>query len=182
MKLKIFVLVISLVLVSPIFADDSKEVKPVLKKGDVERFIKTFPLLKEEFKKFEVEYDRKAGSVTYPEALKASQEFLGILKKHGWDEHFFTKMATISMGYSMIVTAKELKNTDPQIAKAIKQIESNPHLSDAMKKQMLEQMKQVKGIMKNQQNVMKKNVQKPDMELIKPHIEELKKLFGHKKK
>ena len=177
MKLKVFVLVILFTLSAVVFADEPEAPKPVLKPGDVKHFIKTFPLLKEELKKFEVKYDGKSGIVTYPEALAASGEFLGILKKHGWDEHFFTKTAAICVGYSMIVAGKAMKNADPQVAKAIKEIESNPHLSDAMKKQMIDQMKTVKGVMKEQQKALKKSAHKADMELIKPHIEDLKKLF-----
>ncbi|UCH92329.1 MAG: hypothetical protein JSV88_18810 [Candidatus Aminicenantes bacterium] len=177
MKLKILIMVILFALSSFVFAEKTEEPTPILKAGDVKHFIKTFPLLKEEFKKFEVKYDGKSGTVTYPEALKVSEEFLGILKKHGWDEHFFAKAATISLGYSSIVYKKEVKKADPQFEKSIKEIESNPALSEAMKKQLIEQLKSVKGIMKSQQDVFKKKIHKADLDLIKPHIEALKKMF-----
>jgi hypothetical protein len=177
MKLKVFVLVILFTLSAMVLADEPEKPKPILKPGDVEHFIKTFPLLKAELKKYEVKYDAKSGNMTYPEAIKASSEFLGILKKHGWDEHYFEKTAAICMGYSTIVSGKAMKEADPQIAKAMKEIESNPHLSDAMKKQMIEQMKTVKGAMKEQQKVVKKYAHKADIELIKPHIDDLKKVF-----
>ena len=157
MKLKVFALVILFTLSAVVLADEPEAPKPVLKPGDVKHFIKTFPLLKEEFKKFEVKYDGKAGIVTYPEAVAASQDFLGILKKHGWDEHFFEKTAAICLGYSTIVSGKALKDADPQVAKAMKEIESNPHLSAEMKKQLIEKMKNVKGAMKQQQKVFEEN-------------------------
>ncbi len=177
MKLKIMVLVILFTLSAMVFADEPQAPRPLLKPGDVKHFIKTFPLLKEDFKKFDVKYDGKAGIVTYPEALAASQEFLGILQKHGWDEHYFEKMASICLGYSMIIADKEMKNVGPEIAKAMKEIESNPHLSAEMKKQLLEQMKSVKSTVKEQQKTLKRTVHQADMELIKPNLEELKKLF-----
>ncbi len=180
MKLKVFVLVILFVLSSLVFADEPETPKPVLKPGDVKHFIKTFPLLKQEFKKHEVKYDGASGAMTYPEALKASGEFLGILKKHGWDEHFFAKTAAIAMGYSMIIAGKELKDADPRIAKAIKDIEKNPALSDDMKKTLIKQLTTVKGAMKQQRKVFKTNAHKADMVLIKPHIEDLKKVFEYK--
>ncbi len=179
MKLKVLVLVILFTLSAMVFADEPEAPKPVLKKGDVEHFIKTFPLLKEELKKYEVKYDGKAGIVTYPEAIQASSEFLGILKKHGWNEQYFAKTAAICMGYSSIVAGKAMKDADPQVAKAMKEIESNPHLSAEMKKQLIEQMKTVKGAMKEQQKVVKKYAHKADVELIKPYIDELKKVFEH---
>ena len=177
MKLKVFVLVILFALSAVVFADEPKAPQPVLKPGDVKNFIKTFPLLKEDLKKFEVKFDGKAGIVTYPEALAASQEFLGILKKHGWDEKYFEKTAAICMGYSTIVAGKAMKDADPQVAKAMKEIESNPNLTPEMKKQLLEQMKTVKGAMKESQKVVKKYAHKADIELIKPHIQDLKELF-----
>lgn len=179
MKLKVFVLVILFTLSAVVLAEEPEKLEPVLKPGDVKHFIKTFPVLKEDLKKFEVKYDGKSGIITYPEALVASQEFLGILKKHGWGEHYFEKTAAICMGYSMIVYGKAMKDADPQVAKAMKEVESNPHLSAEMKKQLIEQMKSVKGAMKEHQKVVKRYAHKADMELIKPHIEELKKLFDH---
>lgn len=177
MKLKVFVLIILFTLSAMLIADEPEAPKPVLKPGDVKHFIKSFPLLKEELKKYEVKYDGKAGIVTYPEAIKASSEFLGILKKHGWDEHFFEKTAAICLGYSSIVAGKAMKDADPKVAKAMKEIESNPNLSAEMKKQLIEQMKTVKGAMKQQQKVVKKYAHKADIELIKPHIDDLKKVF-----
>jgi len=177
MKVKVFVLVILFALSVVAFADEPQVPQPILKPGDVKHFIKTFPLLKEDLKKFEVKYDGKSGIITYPEAIKASSEFLGILKKHGWDEHYFEKTAAICLGYSMIVSGKEMKKVDPQIEKAMKEIESNPNLSAEMKKQLIEQMKTVKGVMKEQQKVVKRYAHKADVELIKPHIQDLKELF-----
>ena len=182
MRLKIFVLIIVFTLATMAFAETPNTPKPVLKKGDVDHFIKTFPQLKEDFKKFEVKYDGKSGAFTYPLALKASGDFLGVLKKHGWDEHFFTKMTTIFMGYSMIFAGVEMAKADPQFAKNIEKIKSNTHLSEEMKKQMVDQLMQVKGMLNNQQKFLKGSIQKADMELIKARLEELQKLFIHKKK
>ena len=177
MRFKIFILVIIFVLSVVVFADEPQSPQPLLKPGDVKNFIKTFPLLKEDFKKFDVKYDGKSGIVTYPEALAASQEFQGILKKHGWDEHYFEKTAAICLGYSTIVYGKEMQKVDPAIDKAMKEIESNPNLSAEMKKQLMEQMKSVKGTMKQQQQALKESVNEADMELIKPNIQDLKKIF-----
>ena len=177
MKLKIFVLAMLFTISVVVWADESQAPQPILKPGDVKNFIKTFPLLKEDLKKFDVKYDGKSGIVTYPEALAASQEFLGILKKHGWDEHYFEKTAAICLGYSMIVYGKEMEKVDPEITKAMKEIESNPHLSADMKKQLIDQMKAVKGVMNEQQKTLKRSVNEADMELIKPQLEDLEKIF-----
>jgi hypothetical protein len=175
--MKVFLTLILFVLASFVIAEDPEAPKPLLKKGDVKQFIKTFPLLKKDFKKFGVAYEAKEGTVTWPDAVKASAEFRGILKKHGWDEHFFTKMMVITMGYAGIVYKKGIAEADPAIQKSIKEIESNTALSDDMKKQLIQSLKAAKGAIKQQGEVFSERVHKADMDLIKPHIEELKKVM-----
>jgi hypothetical protein len=153
--------------------------KPVLKKGDVEKFIKTFPLLKGEFEKFGAKYDAKEGDVTVPEALKVNAEFRGILKKHGWDEAFFVKMQAIMLGYTAIVYKKEMAEVGPQIAKAIKEIEATEGMSEAMKKQMVERLKASQKMMGGGESGMETSLAEADLDLIRPKIPALKELFEH---
>lgn len=172
MKTKLLITVILFTLSLFLFSDEPP--KPVLKKGDVKHFIKTFPLLQKDFKKFGIMYEAKQGAVTVPDAVKASQDFLGILKKHGWDEHFFHKMSTIVMGYSSIVYDDTMKKADPGMEKAIKEIKANQALSQAMKDQLIEQMKMAKGVIKTQGDTFKRTIHKADLELVRPLVKELK--------
>lgn len=181
MKGKLFIIVALLgALVSFVTAAGPEPPKPVLKPGDVKQFIKTYPLLKEDFKKYGMKYEAKEGTVTVPEALKASEEFREILKKHGWDEQFWQKFATIAMGYSFIQYGKGIKEADPKIAKAIKEIEDNPALSDQMKAQLKQQLTAVKGVMKAQGEQLNKQIHKADMDLIRPLVNELKTVMENK--
>ena len=104
MKVKSLLLatVILLTIIPVSFAAAEDSPKPVLKSGDVEHFIKTFPQLSKEFEKFGAQYEAKSGDVQIPAALKANQEFLGILKKYGWNEQFFQKFGAIMMGVTLI--------------------------------------------------------------------------------
>jgi len=104
-----------------IAGDPPKPPVPILKPGDVKHFIKTFPHLTKDFKKFGALYEAKTGDLTVPEALKVNKNFLEILKKHGWDEHFFQKASIIFLGYSGIVYGKEIKKAGPGIEKSLKQ-------------------------------------------------------------
>jgi hypothetical protein len=178
MKAKLLITVILFTVSLFLFSDEPP--KPVLEKGDVKNFIKTFPLLQKEFKKFGVKYEAKQGAVTFPTAVKASQEFLEILKKHGWDEHFFHKMSTILLGYSSIAYGDAMKKADPEMEKAIKQIEANQALSQAMKDQLKQQLMMTKGVMKTQGEALKKTLNKADLDLIKPLVEDLKKVLEKK--
>jgi hypothetical protein len=180
MRYKILAVVVLFVLSWFAVAEEPGPPKPLLNKGDVKQFIKTFPLLKKDFENFGIKYEAKAGSITYPEALAASGEYLAILKKHGWDEHYFEKLGVIVLGYSSIVYGKEIKKANPELEKSIKQIEANAYLSEAQKKQMIQQIKMAKGVLKNQEQLFKKRIHKSDMDLIRPHIEALKQVLENK--
>ncbi len=177
MKLKVLIIVVLFCLASFVIAKDPEPPKPVLKKGDVKHFIKTFPLLKKDFKNFGMEYEAKAGTVTIPGAIKASEKFLSILKKHGWDEQFFTKMAAITLGYSSIQYGAGIKKASPEIEKALKELEANTALSAEMKEQLKKQIMAAKGIMKFQEEHLGKRIHKSDLDLIRPLIKELKKVM-----
>ena len=162
--------------------DPPKPPKQILKPGDVEHFIKTFPLLEKDFEKFNMKYEAKSGDVTFPEALKASNEFLQLLKKHGWDENFWLKAGTIMMGYSAIVYGKEIKKADSEFEKSLKDIESNPNIPAAMKKQLKDQLKAAQGMMKTQGSALQQNIHAQDLKLITPHIKEIQKVIDKENK
>ena len=175
MRIKMFfAALVGIALFSVTLAADTETGKPVLEKGDVLRFIKTFPAMKADFEKSGAEYDARQGQVTYPEAMKQSREFMGILKKHGWDEKFWTKISAIISGYGILAYNLAVGNVDPQLAAALKQIDDNAALSDAMKKQLKEQVLASKGALKEQGKAMLKMVHPEDMALIKPNLEKLK--------
>ena len=83
----------------------------------------------------------------------------------------------ILLGYSFIVYGEEKKKADSALEKSLKEIDSNPHLSDEMKKQLKEQMKTVKGVLKTQQSNFKQKIHLKDLDLIRPHVEALKKVL-----
>jgi len=161
----------------PCLAIAQESAEPVLEKGDVEKFIKTFPVFKEELEELGMKYEAKDGEYTMPEAVQASSEFHAVLKKHGWDETFFMKMGTIFMGYISLAHEKEMAQMDPEIEKAIKDIESTAGMSEAMKKQMVERLRATQKMMGGQTGAMQQSVHKLDLAQIQPFIPELKKLF-----
>ncbi len=171
------ILLLIALLAIPCLAIAQESTEPVLQKGDVERFIKTFPIVREELEKLGMKYEAEEGDYTVPEAVQASAEFTALLKKHGWDETFFMKMGTIFMGYVSLVHKKEMAQVDPEIEKAIKEIESTAGMSEAMKKQMVERLRATQKMMGGQQGAMQQSVHEADLELIRPLIPELTKLF-----
>ncbi|MFA9452421.1 MAG: hypothetical protein ACERK6_00780 [Candidatus Aminicenantaceae bacterium] len=170
-------LLLIVLLALPCLAIAQESPEPVLQKGDVERFIKTFPVLKAELEELGMKYEAEEGDYTVPEAVQASAEFTALLKKHDWDETFFAKMGTIFMGYVSLAHKKEMAQMDPEIEKAIKEIESTAGVSEAMKKQMVERLRATQKMMGGQQGAMQQSVHEADLELIRPLIPELRKLF-----
>ncbi len=179
MKSKLFfmaviIAVFTSLLVSAASKDSTQTPQQVLKQGDVERFIKTFPELKKDFKNLGVKYDAKSGNLSYPSALQASQEYMAILKKHGWDENYFMKAACICLGYSIIEYGKQMQNVDPQLEKSLKELESNPNLSADFKKQLKDQLLAAKGILSQQGQALSQSVHPNDLQMIKPFLNQLK--------
>ncbi len=175
MRHKLFITFILFLMAFSLTAEEP--VKKVLNQRDIDHFIKTIIPIATDFDKLGVEYDDERSEDIFPEELRTNKEFLKILKKHGWDESFFEKVGVIFLGHAIIVSGEESKKMEGPQAKAIKEIESNPHLSDATKKQMIEQFKKVQGAVADQQGHMKKSAHPADLELIRSNIEVIKKVF-----
>lgn len=152
----------------------------VLEKGDIAKLIKTWPSLEKEMKKFGMKMDAKEGNVTIPEAYRTGNEYLSMLKKHGWDENFWQKFTVMLQGYSFFQYKKGKKEADTNMSKSMKEMEKNPHLSEAMKEQLIKQMKMVKGVMKQQGSLLMKNINPEDLAYIKPNLEKIKKVLEKK--
>lgn len=178
MKAKLLIFVILFTVSLFLFSDEPP--KPVLKKGDVKHFIKTFPLLQKDLDKFGVKYEAKEGDIDVPTALQASNEFMVILKKHGWDEQFYQKWGVIFLGYSTIEYGKGIKEADAGIKKSLKEIEENTALSPEMKETLKKRLMAVKGAMKNQAQAFKKKIHEADLALIKPLVKDLKNVLEKK--
>ncbi len=176
MKKKLFVSFMLLIFVAFAFAQAPKPTEPVLKAGDVEHFIKTFPDLQKDLENYGFKYEAQKGDMTIPDALKAKEDFLDILKKHNWDSNFFTKMSTILLGYSYLQYGDQIKAADSKLSSAMKEIESNPNIPAATKEQMKQQMMAAQGMMKTQGTAIFQNINPQDVALIKPFINEIKKI------
>ncbi|MCP4633893.1 MAG: hypothetical protein GY855_13285, partial [candidate division Zixibacteria bacterium] len=149
----------------------------ILKPGDVKHFIKTFPLLEKEMKNLGIEYETKGGTITAPEAVKSRNELTEILKKHGWDDSFFQKTGVILLGYSSILYSEEKKKAESGFQESLNEIDSNPHLSDEMKKQLKEQMKAAESAMNIQGTTFTNSIHPHDLQMISPHIEEIQRVL-----
>lgn len=147
---------------------------PVLKAGDVEHFIQTFPKLTKDLKALGAEYEAKSGSITFPDALKANEKFQQILKQYGWDNNFFAKSTTILLGYSLVAYGNQLKNVTPELKKALKEIDSNPDLTPELKKQMRDSILTAQSALSQGGNTITNMLNIADLKLIQPFVVQLK--------
>jgi len=152
--------------------------KPILVKGDVERLIKTYPLLKNDLDKLGMKYDGK-GDMMLPDAIKANAEFKGILQKHGWDDQFFQKITVITAGYASLVIIEKLGENNPEIKEAIKTIDENPDIPKETKDQLKKDLLAGMDAMQKEGHAMSKQIHPQDLELIRPFIKDLKILFEY---
>lgn len=151
--------------------------EPVLEKGDIEKLLKTWPALEKDMKKFGMKMDTKSGSATIPEAVMAGNEYMSILKKHGWDENFWTKFTVVIQGYSFFQYKKGKKEADSSMSKSMEEIQKNPHLSPEMKKQLMANLKMVKGALEQSAGTLLKNINPSDLAFIKPNIKKIRKVL-----
>ena len=87
-RLKTAVVLLSVFCSTSVWSQIPDVPDPVLEEGDVEQFVETYPQLKADLDEYGVQMDLEAGDLSYDEALKANQEFLAILKKHGWEGRY----------------------------------------------------------------------------------------------
>jgi hypothetical protein len=146
--------------------------KPVLVKGDVVHFIKTFPDLEKDLEKFG--FETSDDEMSIPEGFQANQELMGILRKHGWDENFFQKAAVILLGYASTRFGEESMESNSEIEQALKEIDSNPDLPASMKQQLKQQLMAARGAMGQTGQSLKQNIHPADLALVNAHIKELK--------
>jgi hypothetical protein len=180
MKEILLIIAISFMIASVVSAVDLPQ--QVLEPGDVEHFLKTFRLIEKDFENFGVKHNVHDGTLTVPESIEAKNQLLEIFKKHGWGEEFFQKAGVILMGYSSIEYGRQVKTTDSEIEKSLKELESNPNLSAEMKKQLKEQMMMAKKMMATQDTTFKENIHPADRQMIMSHISELKKVLEEEHK
>jgi hypothetical protein len=151
--------------------------KKVLVKGDVEKFIKTFPLMYEDLERLGIEYQTEEGDVTAPKALKANKEFMAILKKNGWDETFVDKMRVILLAYYLLVYQDEMAKSKASMEESIAEIEADPDIDPATKKKLIDQLKESKGKMESGTSEQKNSIHNDDLELVRPHVKDLEAMF-----
>ena len=164
MKTKALKPLIILLVTGFVFSNQSvkaqNELKPVLKSGDIDRFIDTYESMASEFELLEdeMEDDEDMENMTYESVLRGFESGLGnneavaILEKYGWEKSTYgKKIMAIAMGTSYLIVLNHIDDMPEEQGKAMTEI----------------YMKQYEVL-----------VHKDDLKLLKPRIPELEKIFS----
>ena len=136
------------------------ELKPVLKSGDIDRFINTYDPMVAEFELLsdELEDEEDSENMTYDAVLRGFEsgldnyEAVVILEKYGWEKSTYgEKMMAIAIGASYLMVLDQIDNMPQEQGKAMAEIYT----------------KQYKML-----------VHDDDLKLLKPRITELEAFFS----
>ena len=136
------------------------QLKPVLKSGDIDRFINTYESMVSEFELLsdEIEDEEDWENMTYDSVLRSfesgldNDEAVAILEKYGWEKSTYgKKIMAIAMGTGYLIVLKHIDDMPEEQGKAMAEIYT----------------KQYKNL-----------VHEDDLKVLKPRITELEKIFS----
>ena len=164
MKTKALKTLIILLVTGLIFSNQSvkaqNELKPVLKSGDIDRFINTYEPMFSEFELLsdEIEDEEDFDNMTYDSVLRSfesgldNNEAVAILEKYGWEKSTYgKKLMAIAMGTTYLIVLNHIDEMPEEQGKAMAEIYT----------------KQYKNL-----------IHEDDMKLLKPRITELEAIFS----
>ena len=163
MKTKALRTLLILLVAGFVFSNQSvkaqNELKPVLKPGDIDRFINTYEPMAAEFELLSDEIEEEdSENMTYDAVLRSfesgldNNEAVAILEKYGWEKSTYgKKIMAIAMGTSYLIVLNHIDEMPEEQGKAMAEIYT----------------KQYKNL-----------VHEDDMKLLKPRITELEAIFS----
>lgn len=156
-----------------LFAQKPKTSSPILKKGDVENFVKHFKSIESDFKALDIDYKPESDLEASIAQFNDIEEVNRMVKKYGYKDFadFSTKAWAITACYASIKIESE---SAPELQRIQQQIEADENLTPEQKKKALEQLSQGLASM---QKAFSQSTNKEDLEMVKPYMEKLDKLF-----
>jgi len=103
---KPLLLVVSIVLVTPTYAQTQTPPKAILSIADIDRFINTMDPIQTDLEKLGLEYNAEDKAVM--EALKTNAEVQAVFNKHGWSNDFYPKIQAIAVSYAFLKAKVEM--------------------------------------------------------------------------
>jgi len=180
------VLALGLLLCAPTQAQQTRP----LGDRDVSAFVASFPELRRLGEKYETEFagqggmaaggsapgpsDMFAGALTRMKASRGYDEFLAILRKHGFAdaEHWAEVSSRVMAAFLSLKMGAAMPQMQAQLEQARQRIEANPSLTPEQKQMMLEQMQASMGMMRSSQ------ASAADIAAVEPHAAAIEKIMA----
>ncbi|MBN1117286.1 MAG: hypothetical protein JXA77_08785 [Bacteroidales bacterium] len=174
--MKKFVFLLTAILLSSFFAftQNVDYTEPQLKKADVERFLNCYKEIEADFESLDFDYQLGEGDFnSIAKSLNNIEEVNDVVQKHGYADasDFFIKTWAISMSY---IALKIEKEGNPEMKKAITEIQNNPNMTAEQKEMAISQLKQVMDSLGTTYTSM---TNAEDKAVIEPFVEKLDAVF-----
>jgi hypothetical protein len=173
MKTKFFILSACIIFSSALFAQNDVAKTPQLNNSDVEKFIKSYRNIVDEFEELDIDFDGNDDLENLLGGMEGYSEVNDIVQKYGYTDYaeFAIKTWAIAASYASIKLDNE---GAPEIQNAYKEIEMDESMTAEQKAMAKQQLDLVLGAMGG---TFKSMANEKDIETIKPYIGKLDILF-----
>lgn len=144
--------------------------------SDVNRFIASFPDIKQDLEVLDVNYIQPDNNITLPEGVEILNKVNAIVQKHGYADYtdFVLKAGTIINAYTAVEMGREAGSIQPEIQEAINEIEKNPYYTAEQKKQMKDALIQSSKAMEDYSESASTD---ENIQVVKPYTDQIKQML-----
>lgn len=169
MKKILSVFVLSALFIGASFCQQPDITEPVLKKSDVENFIKNFKTVQAELEEVGLEYEAESNYTSFADAVGNLDEVNAVVKKYGYADvnDFSIKVWAIAASYASI---KLETDGQGEFEKAIEQIKNNENMTAEQKEDAINKMKELMGSIGTAFTSL---ANKEDIETVRPYADKL---------
>ncbi len=169
MRKLVGVFILSVLFVGISYCQQPDISKSILKKTDVENFIKNFKSVQSELEQVGIEYEAESNYTSFADAVDNLEEVNGVVKKYGYSDvnDFSIKVWAIAACYASIKMDTE---GQVEFEKSIEQIRNNEHMTDEQKEDAIKKMKELIGSLGTAFTTL---ANKDDIEIVRPFMDKL---------
>lgn len=167
-------LIVNILFISIFYLSAQSETETIkITSADVNKFITSFPDIKQDLEALDVKYMQGDNNLTMPEGVEILNKVNAIVEKHGYIDYtdFLLKAGTIITAYTAVEMGRESGSIQPEIQEAIKEIEKNPYYTAEQKKEMKAALIQSSKAM---EDYSKSASTDENIQVVKPYADQIK--------
>ncbi len=173
MSKKSFVLVVFIFFLSSFVLGSAQAAWPILHDNDLEKFIRTFPVMYREYKELGLHINPQTGNLSGENKLKRDKEVQRILKENDWNFMFWPKLQTITRGYSVLKYDQLKGQHGKNIEKFIHDLKNSKWMTPEKKAELEASFAKAKKDLSTEANRRRNLVHKKDIRIIGKYIPQL---------